>query len=511
MNTQLEQLLSDSKVAALNSEFETALQLASEARKMEPNNPEVHKQVGMIYLLMKKSEEAIKSYTIALKYDSHNGNRYFDLGVAYASANKLPETIQYLAKADELGCHPQNRQRMYHMLGMACYELGRYDDALIYYTKEEQGAGTSLELTHRKAIIYMLKNDVTNGIALANQMKLIAPTSYHGYQVAFNILRNNKKYDLAQKELGKARKYTGESAAIYSDYTRLEMDLYQQDKDEKHLKSALTLIEELLKSVKPDINDVVKAYVSAAEIHLHMKNAEWTLRCLDATSNVPAFYNRGFKVIPMQYEEEELTDYILEEMRMNDIENVYERYGIYGIQEMAEVLESDEEGLKTFYTIIEEEQRQSEEAEEQTYKLEENIDFSISPIYKDRINELYYKAYIMAKDYEGAINAAKRMSSSSNPEFVHRSKYMEAKAVKMSGKDAGKLFESAIKTYDKAIYLDPTDAKPNILRIYSYIEIGDFEKAEHLARLLSKETRSKIEEKIDAAKRGEELDVTSGV
>jgi tetratricopeptide (TPR) repeat protein len=100
-DNRVAQLLADSKLAFLNQQNEQALKFATEARKIEPNNPDAHKCVANAYMSMGQLEEAVKCYTIAAKYDPANGNRYFDLGYAYAAMEHFGDALKYLAKADK--------------------------------------------------------------------------------------------------------------------------------------------------------------------------------------------------------------------------------------------------------------------------------------------------------------------------------------------------------------------------------------------------------------------------
>ena len=42
----------------------------------------------------KRYDDAIKNYRLALKYDPANGNRYFDLGFALATNDKLADALR---------------------------------------------------------------------------------------------------------------------------------------------------------------------------------------------------------------------------------------------------------------------------------------------------------------------------------------------------------------------------------------------------------------------------------
>lgn len=54
----------------------------------------------------------------AVKYDPNNGNRYYDLGFALVTNEKLADALKNLTKADELGCIPENLVQLYNLLGI---------------------------------------------------------------------------------------------------------------------------------------------------------------------------------------------------------------------------------------------------------------------------------------------------------------------------------------------------------------------------------------------------------
>jgi len=102
-------------------------------------------------------DEAIEYYRTAVKYDPDNGNRYYDLGFALASAERFSDALKNLAKAEELGCTPENLVQLYNLLGILCFDIGRYDDALVNLNKAEKLIGIDVDILKRKAVIYGIK------------------------------------------------------------------------------------------------------------------------------------------------------------------------------------------------------------------------------------------------------------------------------------------------------------------------------------------------------------------
>ena len=97
--------------------------------------------------------------------------------------------MQNFAKADELGLNEDAAGQMYHILGIVNQEFGKLDDALINLKKSELIIPADMDILKRKAVIYGLLDEITNGLQTANQMKLLAPSDYSGYQAAYILLK----------------------------------------------------------------------------------------------------------------------------------------------------------------------------------------------------------------------------------------------------------------------------------------------------------------------------------
>lgn len=498
-NKKVSQLLADSRLAFLNQQNETALHLAVEAGKIEPNNPDVYKCIGNVYMSLERYDEAIKNYTIAVRNDPNNGNRYYDLGFALATIEKIAEAMKNFAKAEELGCVPENLVQLYNVLGIICFDIGRYDDALINLSKAEQLVGADLDILQRKAVIYGLKDDIKNGIQIANQIKLIAPSEYTGYRLAFKLLVQAKRLDDAKKELERAEKYATPSMEYYFDCMTYELQKYQTDNNRNHFETALTIIEKALATLKPTPTDVLESYINAAEIYLQLEDFKQTINCLNAAQNPVDSYNSGFKVVVKKSDTVELTEYDVEGMLEADRAKIAERFGDYGLVELIENTEPDELGNREYFTEIEEESQDDEGA----YKLDESQKVNYTPENVDQINRLYIGAYTLKKDFDKVIEYARKLQASENNYNSYIGKYTEANALKeLASPDADLKYEEIIKFFRNVMIKDPTDIMAVSLRIQCYIDIGNYDEAEQMCTLLSKEMKAPLLEQIKAARTG---------
>lgn len=498
--SDITQLLSSSHLAFLNQQNNEALKLAKQAINLEPQNPDAYKCAGNAYMSLERYDEAVKSYSLAVKYDSNNGNRYYDLGFALATNEKLADAVKNLAKADELGCIPENLVQLYNLLGIICFDVGRYDDALINLSKAEQLIGVDLDILQRKAIIYGIKDDVRNGLQVANQIKLVAPSEYLGYKLAFKLLVQAKRLDAAKKELEKAGKFAVPTMDFYFDQMMLELEKYQIDKDNTHFYTALHSIDTALKTVKPDVLNVIESYINAAEIYLQLENADKTIACLNAAQTPISAYNNGFEVVESDLSaKESLTEYEIEEMMEADRERIAEEYGDYGLEELVESIEPDEEGNREYFTEIDEESQE----EQISFKLDETEQVELTIDHIDQINRLYIGAYTLKKDFQKVIEYAKVLQTSSNIQNSYIGKYTEVNALKeINSSDWQAAYKEVIRFFKETMIKDPTDMMAVTFRIQCYIDTENFAEAEELCNLLAKELKEPLLEKIAEAKAG---------
>lgn len=495
----VKEIIADSHLAFLNQENEIALNLAKQAIKLEPNNPNAYKCAGNAYMSLERYDEAVKNYNRAVKCDPNNGNRYYDLGFALAANEKMADALKNLAKADELGCNPENLVQLYNLLGVVCFDIGRYDDALINLSKAEQLIGVDIDILQRKAIIYGIKNDIKNGLITANQIKLVSPSEYIGYKIAFKLLIQSKRFDAAQKELERAKKYTAPTMDYYFDCMTFELEKYNIDKNKEHFESALGIIEKALKTVKPTVLNVIESYINAAEIYLQLENSDRTIECLNAAQNPIWAYNNGFEIVVRNSEPVTLTEYDIEDMIEADRQKIEEKYGDTGFEEMVESIEPDEEGNRDYLTEIEDEPQDNITA----YKLNESEKIEFSPENIDQINRLYVGAYTIRKDFNKVIEYARKLQASENLHNTYIGKYTEANAMKELGSpDFAAKYEEIIKFFRNTMIKDPTDIMAVTFRIQCYIDIGSYDEAEQLCNLLTKEIKEPLLDKIKEAKSG---------
>ena len=502
MKTNVSQLLADSRLAFMNQQNNTALNLAIEAIKMEPKNAEAYKCAGNACMSLERYDKAIKNYRMAVKNDPNNGDRYYDLGFALATNEKLVDAMKNFTKADELGCTPENHAQLYNILGFICFDIGKYDDALINLNKAEKLVGINMDILERKIIIYGLQENIRKGLMAANQIKLMNPSEYIGYKYAFNLLVQSHRLEDAEKELSKAQKYASLTIDYYFDVMTLELERYKEDGNKEHFNVALAIIEKALKTTKPSITEVVDSYINAAELYLQLEDADKTIACIRAAQNPVEAFNNGFEIISNEVESTTLSEYDIEDMIEADKQKISEDFGEYGLEEMVESIDPDEDGNREYFTEIEEEGSTNEEI----YILKEQDGFENSSENIDQINRLYIGAYTLEKDFHKVIEYSKVLQSSGNQQNIYIGKYTEANAMKELGvPEALEQYEAVIKFFRNAMIKDPTDLQAVTLRVQCYIDIKKYKEAKEMCTLLNDEIKKPFLEQIHEVQSGGDL------
>lgn len=487
MEENLVELVSNSQLAFLNGRFQEAFNLAKEAIKLDDKCADAHQCAANVCMSLGRIEDAIEYYQKAVECEPDNGNRYFNLAYAQASLNKIAEAMQNFAKGDELGLNEDAAAQMYHILGIMNQQLGRLDDALINLKKSELLIPADLDVMKRKAAIYGIKDEIYNGLNVANQMKLIAPSDYSGYQVAYIMLKQADRLEDAFKELVYARKNLMDFPYdLCSDMINFELTAYEKDQDVERINRALQYIKHYLKMEKPTVEEVVACYLAAAELSLQMEDADRVLECVRGAEKPVFSYNNG--VLYYEYEPVVLDENsILNEMNAN----LY-RYEQLSVEQLEAMRNSD-----TYLSPVEDNATDNKE-----HKLSEEA-YEIAPDDRDRINRLYIGAYTIKEDYRKVMLYALELQKSQQENLVELGWYTEAKAMKELKLDGWlEKYDEIQKKYRNAILKDPTDLNAAMLRIRCLIDTEKYEEAEEKCKYLKEEFQKALMEEINVARNG---------
>lgn len=483
---QIDEIIANSQVAFMNGKYYEAYNQAQEAISIDPNCADAYQCAANVCMSLERYEDAIEYYQKAVKCEPNNGNRYFNLGYAQATINKIADTMVSFAKADEFGVNEDVAAQMYHILGIMNQQLGRLDDALINLKKSEILIPADMDIMKRKATIYGIKDDVVNGLNVANQMKLIAPSDYSGYQVAYILLRQANRYEEAFKELIYARKNLMDFPyELCSDMVSFELAMYEKDGDKNHFLKGLEYLKYYLKKEKPSQEEVIEIYLEAAELYLQLEAADEVLSCLKAAKEPVFSYNNG------------VLFYDIENIDTNSILNEVNA-SLYKYEKLSlEQLET----MKNNGTYIS--STDDDKSVEEEYKFDEQEDVYISPENNDRINRMYIGAYTIKQDYRNVMLYALELQKSSDDNLIELGWYTEAKAMKdMNLEGWQEKYDDIQKKYRNAILKDPTDLNAMMFSVRCLIDMGKYDEAEEKCSYLRKELQESLLAEIKEARSG---------
>lgn len=486
---QLTELITNSQLAFFNAQYPEAFRIAKEAIKLDPACADAYQCAANVCMSLSRYDDAIEYYQQALRCEPDNGNRYFNLGYAQATVNKIADAMQSFAKADELGLNEDAAAQMYHILGIVNQQLGKLDDALINLKKSEMLAPGDIDIMKRKAAIYGIQDNIPNGLNVANQMKLFAPSDYSGYQVAYIMLKQANRLEDAFKELVYARKNLMDFPfALCKDMVNFELTAYEKDLDVSHFERALMYIQHYMKTEQPTQQEVIECYLGAADFYLQIEYADDVLMCLKGAENPISAYNNGvlyYEYNPTQADANSI---------INDMNANLYRYEQLSTEQL--------EAMRKTGTYLSPTGNNSVQNSE--YKLPENENIEISPEIRDRINRLYIGAYTLKEDFRKVMYYALELQKSKQDHLVELGWYTEAKAMKdMNLAGWQDKYTEIQKKFRNAILKDPTNLNAMMLRVRCLIDTEQYEEAEEKCGYMEKKLQESLLEEINKARNGD--------
>lgn len=503
MIDNLEEIISNSRLAFIQGKYDESLKLAKQAIEIDTNNADAHQCAGNAYMSKSNLESAIVHYKKAIDSDAENGDRYFNLAYAYAAYNQPVPALEMFAKADEIGCSPNVVGQLYKIMAMLCFDMQRYEDAIINFMKAEKIVGIDMDILQRKALSYSMLGKIASGIEVANQMKLLAPSQYIGYRIAFNLLLQDERHEDCEAELDRAERFAKPTAEYYFDWLAYETARFKLDGDKKHLETALEKIGQGLQILKPNVSEVIDSYINAAELYVQLENADMALKCLNAAENPIQSYNDGFTILEIQELEgypvmrpsNREIDRMVDEVRRKHGDRKIEMIG----RDLARNPNKDVSRIDEKLTPVVD----NVDSVVEKYVLDrtENAVYSAEKL--DQIYRLYVAAYTLKKDIVHIKMYAAKLANSSNQHSKYIGKYALIKALKDEGNPSvNEEYKLLLKQLRNAMIKDPSDMLALNFRIQCYIDIEEYDEAEKLCRLLSDELKNPLMEQIKGAKSG---------
>lgn len=113
-------------------DLEGARQHLEKAVALDPHNSEAYNNLGVVYLDLKKWDEAISCFEKAMSdiLYSTPENSWYNLGVAYENKKDFSKAIECYKKASELASTNPRVYQVYKRLGRIYYYSGKYLDSV---------------------------------------------------------------------------------------------------------------------------------------------------------------------------------------------------------------------------------------------------------------------------------------------------------------------------------------------------------------------------------------------
>ena len=513
-NEDFNRLIADANIAFAGGNFETALQLAEKTISQDPKRNEGYLLAGKSCMSLAQYEKAAEYFGKLANMNKGDGNAEFLLGYALASWGKSAEALKNLTLAIENDCSDDLKGQIYKIIAMINIGTQNYNDALANLQQAQEYIGADYMLLQHQATCYISLSDYRNAIASTNQMKLLHPSQYAAYSIAFHIFMDLSLYDEAKSELERAEKFAEKTLDYYNDCMLYELMHHPENDTPETLPArfdrTLQALQKALELGKPTVEQVFEMYLRAAELHLSKEKPDEAIACLNAADEPVSAYNRQFSVCHPLGREQDASDSDMYAMSEEEQENLFE-YIDDQINNLG--VTTPEEADEIVSSIIEEYMTPMDKVPvpdaEPVYRLEG--EYTPDQMHKDLQCTFYITAYEMKKDYDTMLIKARELQGSNIRADQYNGIYYELKIGKYKNAQGWKKkYEDRIRFWSKKIIEDSSDFVSAGYRIRCYIDIGDYAEAERLCEYVPSDVRKTLMEEIEKAKGGESVGSTSG-
>lgn len=178
------------------------------AAKAEPENAEIPHILATGYTNMQNFKQAIPFFQKAISLDAKNARWIYEMALAYYAMNDDQNALKYMLEAGEKGFRKDNEYMqnlstalmnagkfgeglemmkqtlakrptdigLIDMIAEACYDAGKYDEAISFYNKILEIDNKKAEALYMMGMAYQKKGQVDNGRSLCDKAIAMDPS-----------------------------------------------------------------------------------------------------------------------------------------------------------------------------------------------------------------------------------------------------------------------------------------------------------------------------------------------
>jgi tetratricopeptide (TPR) repeat protein len=163
-------------INAKTKNYTKALEMLNKAIEIKPNNALAYSNRGNVYRFLKNFDYAINDYQTAIKKDKSYPDTYTNLGNALRDKKNLPEALVCHTKAIELN---QTNPDFWSNKGLTLLEMKQYEEANTHFEEAIRLNNKHVEAWVNRAILFLSKNKINEARDCIRIALQIDP-SHHG-------------------------------------------------------------------------------------------------------------------------------------------------------------------------------------------------------------------------------------------------------------------------------------------------------------------------------------------
>ena len=237
---QVQEYIQSAVRAEQSGDWLSAEQAYRSVLELQPDIPQVHAKLGLVYQFQGKYPQAVESIQKALKLDPSLPDVHFFLGLAYYGMYQYPRAIESFQKA--ISKNPENvKAKVY--LGVCYISLNRLDEGIAHLEELTQKHPQELEALQTLAQAYLNRTRVSydNFKETFSRIRELDPDSFRTHQIMAEAYSTQGRLNQAAEEYEKALALNPNAPGVNFALGDLYFGLGQYDKAEPTLERELQM------------------------------------------------------------------------------------------------------------------------------------------------------------------------------------------------------------------------------------------------------------------------------